>query len=147
MKKSSVTINRAKNFLSKAGINPSYQRLRILEFLCNSYNHPTVDTIYNKLVRDIPTLSKTTIYNTLNLFQKRGLIIRLTIDEDEVRYDSNTDPHAHFHCTNCGCILDLEMESPVIEHEFVSKHRVLEKHLYLKGVCEGCINTDDSCVR
>ncbi len=144
MNRSSVTIERAKNYLSRAGINPSYQRLRILVFLCNSHNHPTVDTIYSKLVTDIPTLSKTTIYNTLNLFQKRGLIIRLTINENEVRYESNTEPHAHFHCTNCGCILDLEIENPIFTQEFVSKHKVLEKHLYLKGICEGCISANES---
>jgi hypothetical protein len=38
------------------------------------------------------------------------------------------------------------VESPVINHEFVTKHRVIEKHLYLKGICEGCLGTDDSCV-
>jgi Fe2+ or Zn2+ uptake regulation protein len=140
MQENVVTIDSAKSFLSKVGINPSYQRLRILEYLLNNLCHPTVDMIYSELIKEIPTLSKTTIYNTLNLFQKRGLILGLTIDENEIRYESKVIPHAHFKCEKCGEIFDVDICCPIITKGFVNNHKVLEGHLYLKGICKGCMN-------
>ena len=55
-----------KNILSKNGIKPSLHRMKILDYLLKMKNHPTVDTIYKDISGDIPTLSKTTVYNTLN---------------------------------------------------------------------------------
>ena len=140
MQENVVSIDKAKTFLSGAGINPSYQRLRILEYLMNNLCHPTVDMIYSKLIREIPTLSKTTIYNTLNLFQQRGLILGLTIDENEVRYESNIVPHAHFKCEKCGAIFDVNICRPIITKGFVNNHKVREGHLYLKGTCKECMD-------
>ena len=56
------------NYLKKHDIKPSYQRMKIFQYLLDNHNHPTVDTIYKALCTEIPTLSKTTVYNTLNLF-------------------------------------------------------------------------------
>jgi Fe2+ or Zn2+ uptake regulation protein len=140
MENNAVTIEHVKSYLTEVGINPSYQRLRILKYLLNNLCHPTVDMIYNELVKDIPTLSKTTIYNTLNLFQKRGIILGLTIDENEIRYESNIIPHAHFKCEKCGEILDVDICYPILNRGFVKNHKIHEGHLYLKGVCKNCMN-------
>lgn len=137
-----ASIEKAKTFLTEVGINPSYQRLRILDYLSNNLCHPTVDMIYSELIREIPTLSKTTIYNTLNLFQKRGIILGLTIDESEVRYESNVVPHAHFKCERCGEIIDVHVCHPILTKGFVNNHKIHEGHLYLKGVCKDCMNHD-----
>jgi Fe2+ or Zn2+ uptake regulation protein len=144
MKEKMVSMDYAKSFLSEAGINPSYQRLRILEYLLTNLCHPTVDMIYSELIREIPTLSKTTIYNTLNLFEKRGLIMGLTIDESEIRYESNVVPHAHFKCEECGAIIDVDMCYPIIAKGFVHNHKVREGHLYLKGICKDCLNRNSN---
>jgi Fe2+ or Zn2+ uptake regulation protein len=134
------TIENTKAYLTEVGINPSYQRLRILEYLRDNLCHPTVDMIYSDLIKEIPTLSKTTIYNTLNLFQKRGILIGLTIEENEVRYESNIIPHAHFKCESCGQILDLDISCPILSKGFVNNHKISEGHLYLKGICKNCLN-------
>lgn len=139
-----ASIENAKTFLNDVGINPSYQRLRILDYLINNLCHPTVDMIYSELIREIPTLSKTTVYNTLNLFQKRGIILGLTIDESEVRYESNVVPHAHFKCERCGEIIDVHVCHPILTKGFVNNHKIHEGHLYLKGVCKDCINHDSN---
>jgi Fur family transcriptional regulator, peroxide stress response regulator len=54
-------------FLKNHSIRPSYQRIRIYDYLTSMRNHPTIDMIYSSLIREIPSLSKTTIYNTLRL--------------------------------------------------------------------------------
>lgn len=127
-----------KEYLVQKGINPSFQRLKIFECILKSLSHPNVDMIYNELAKEIPTLSKTTIYNSLNIFQKRGIVMGLTIEENEVRYDSNTEPHGHFKCKNCSTIYDIPVEYPFLTKDFVCEHRVEEIHLYLKGICKKC---------
>lgn len=133
-----MSIDSIKNLLSEKGINPSFQRLKIYEFLVMNRCHPTVDMIYNELIKEIPTLSKTTIYNTLNLFQNKGIIIGLTIDENEVRYEPDLNPHAHFKCTLCNCIYDIPIELPQTDVDLIEGHKITERHLYLKGICRCC---------
>ena len=135
---SNITIGVVKDYLVNQGINPSYQRLKIFEHLAKTMSHPTVDMIYNVLSKEIPTLSKTTIYNTMNLFLQKGLVVGLTIEDNEVRYDSNTSPHAHFKCNECGKVYDIPLESQLNQNNTVCDHIVNERHIYLKGTCKKC---------
>jgi Fur family peroxide stress response transcriptional regulator len=131
-------IDGIKRYLMKEGINPSYQRIKIFEYLTNHRTHPTVDTIYNDLGREIPTLSKTTIYNTLNLFEQREIITSLSIEKNELRFECDIRPHAHFKCTVCGTIYDIWHEFPLVTKSVIDGHRVTEQQLYLKGICKNC---------
>ncbi|KAA6316446.1 Peroxide-responsive repressor PerR, partial [termite gut metagenome] len=67
--------------LSMHGIKPSLQRMAIMDYLLEHHTHPTVEEIYMALFPSIPTLSKTTVYNTLKLFAEQGVVNMLTIDE------------------------------------------------------------------
>ena len=125
-------------YLEEEGIQPSYHRLKILEYMMNHRTHPTVDIIYKNLSKEIPTLSKTTVYNTLKLFVAKGIVQELTIEEKEVRYDADTKPHAHFKCIECGNVYDIALESPIFDTETIEGHKVIECHVYLKGVCKDC---------
>ena len=96
--------------LKSHGIKPSLQRIKIYEFLLNNYEHPTVDTIYKELMSDIPTLSKTTVYNTLNLFVDNEVANVIIIEDHEARYDAIVEPHGHFKCKVRGKREDIEIE-------------------------------------
>ncbi len=96
--------------LSENNIKPSLQRMKIFEYLHVNRNHPTVDMIYSCLSKEIPTLSKTTVYNTLNLFVENDVAITVAIEDNELRYDSTTKDHAHFKCIKCEIIYDIEMD-------------------------------------
>ncbi len=76
--------------LLNAKIRPSIQRVRILDYLRTRKNHPTVDTIFNDLSPEIPTLSRTTVYNTLELLKAQGLVLSLDFGEGYIRYDADT---------------------------------------------------------
>ena len=76
-------------FLRMHSIKPSHHRIKIYQYLVENRNHPSVDMIYQELVQTIPTLSKTTLYNTLQLFLEKGIVIMITIDENETRYDAD----------------------------------------------------------
>jgi Fe2+ or Zn2+ uptake regulation protein len=64
----------------------------------------------------MPTLSKTTIYNTLRSFSQSGLALSLRLDEKTVHYDGDTAPHAHFICKDCGKIIDVTITNTDMLH-------------------------------
>ena len=134
-----LSLDSLKANLLKEGINPSFQRLKIYEYVVRTCSHPTVETIYSDLSKEIPTLSKTTIYNTLNLFQEKNIVSGLTIEGKEVRYDGNTNPHAHFKCTGCGALYDIPMDFPALTGDRLYGHKITERQFYLKGICKSCL--------
>ena len=67
--------------LKDANIRPSIQRLAIFAFLKENKIHPDVETIFTQLSPLYPTLSRTTVYNTLQLFEENKIIQAVKIDE------------------------------------------------------------------
>lgn len=135
----SISLDRMRVFLESKSVKPSYQRLKILEYLMKNRNHPSVDTIFQALCGEIPTLSKTTVYNTLSLFADKGIAVSLTIVNNELRYDLLKDPHAHFQCIECKRVFDIPMENELIFTSSIEDHRVEEIQVTYKGVCKNCL--------
>ena len=96
-------------YLSSFGVKPSMQRIAIMEYLMTHRTHPTVDEIYTALSPSMPTLSKTTVYNTLRLLAEHGAVLELDMDSRNTRFDGDVTPHAHFYCKSCGRIEDLPL--------------------------------------
>jgi Fe2+ or Zn2+ uptake regulation protein len=128
--------------LKKNNISPSIQRVKILEFLRDNRIHPTADIIHKSLVAEMPTLSKTTVYNTLNLFLEKHVLVGLTLFENEVRYEYNMEPHIHFKCTKCGSIYDLDRSFDFYKDDIIDGHKVEEHHVNLKGICKNCLEAE-----
>lgn len=131
-------IERIQNLLRANGIKPSHHRIKVYQYLIEKRNHPSVDMIYQELVRNIPTLFKTTVYNTLNLFLEKGIAVMITIDENETRYDADTSLHGHFRCNGCEEIYDLRLDTSALEWESLDEFEISESHLYFKGLCPRC---------
>ena len=111
-----------------------------MDYLLAHKTHPCIDEIYMALCDDIPTLSKTTVYNTLKLFVEHGAALMLTIDEKNACFDSETSLHAHFLCKKCGKIYDLPFsgETKQVERIDMNGFFIEEIHQYYKGVCPAC---------
>lgn len=121
-------------------IKPSLQRIAIMEYLMNHATHPTVDTIFNDLYSTIPTLSKTTVYNTLKLFVENGAAQMLTIDERNIRYDADITPHAHFRCITCGEIYDILLNKGALaDLMHPIDFKIEDIQIYYKGYCKKCL--------
>ena len=134
-----TNMKKAKEILEAKGFKPTFQRLRILEYLQKHKNHPTVEMIYEDLVREIPTISKTTIYNTLNALVEKGIIRAITITGTESRYDLKIRPHQHFLCRRCGRVIDINIECPYVKKGQIGGHKIEELHGYFKGICKECL--------
>lgn len=128
-------------YLLNFGIKPSLQRIAIAEYLMDNRIHPTVDDIYNALYIKVPTLSKTTVYNTLKLFAEQGAVLALVIDDKNVRFDIDTSCHAHFQCCGCNRVFDIPLDkTELLQVRQIDDLLITESHLYYKGYCKDCRN-------
>lgn len=129
----------AHRYLLQFSIKPSVQRTAVMEYLLKHRTHPTIDEIYMALSPNMPTLSKTTVYNTLNLFVEKGAVQALVIDDKNARYDVDTSAHAHFLCKSCGKVYDIFNLKPELfqlpENTGFSIHSV---EIAYSGICNVC---------
>jgi len=135
-----VTYDFLSKELKKKNIRLSHHRLKVLEYLSSNLNHPTVDKIFVDLQKEVPTLSKTTIYNTLDVLVKAGMARVVTIEDNETRYDIITENHGHFKCERCGLIYNFAIDLSEYNSQDLVGFDVLERSVYFKGICYGCLS-------
>ena len=123
-------------------ITPSHQRVMILKYLVENQCHPSVDQIFNALRDSIPTLSKATVYNTLNLFIEAKLVRILAIEENETRFDIVMQNHGHFKCTCCGTIYNFAVDIDQFLTGDLHGFQIAEKNVHFHGVCPTCIESE-----
>jgi len=113
-------------------------RLEILKYLDEHHTHPSVEDIYTALKKKHPSLSRTTVYNALEILKQNKIVQSLTISGSELRYDLNEGLHHHFICTRCGSIFDIAISCPNMDKTIAGGHHVDEVQGYFKGVCKTC---------
>lgn len=127
--------------LISCGIHPSVHRIALMKYLEGHRTHPTVDKIFEDLHPALPTLSKTTIYNTLKLFAEKGAIQIITIDAKNARFDADTKTHAHFQCSRCGMVFDVPiMAFPQVSEQDMADFDIQDTQVYFRGICPKCKN-------
>jgi|TARA_B100001964_G_C14220034_1_gene594815 Fe2+ or Zn2+ uptake regulation protein len=85
------------------------QKIKILEYLRSVKTHPTVETIYNAVKKEIATITLATVYRNLNLLADGGKALRLDIN-NEFHFDAEVSNHPHCVCKDCGKILDISQK-------------------------------------
>ena len=130
----------AVKILKEYNIKPSFIRAKILRHLMSSKAHPSVDDIFMKLINEIPTLSKTTVYNTLALFVQNGLAMSINIDDTEKRYDADIQEHGHFMCEICSKVYDFPISADNVVPTTLDGFYIKGKNVYYKGACRSCQN-------
>ena len=132
-----------KNILEKAGVFSSFHRLKIFQYVFEKHNHPTVDMIHSYLLDEIPTLSKTTVYNTLKILVEKGIVREVEYEDNEIRYDYIKEQHGHFKCTKCGKIYDLILSCcRRCTSEEIAGHKIIQCLPYFKGTCKRCLKKE-----
>jgi Fe2+ or Zn2+ uptake regulation protein len=125
--------------LRDAGIAPSVPRIRILEYLSQCCMHPTAEEVYQCVKAKDGSISKATVYNTLNVFAEKGMVRVLMMENNEHRYDIHTSEHGHFVCSACGSVLDFDADMSGIQPAGLCGCRIDKKDLYYRGVCQKCM--------
>ena len=136
-----LNVEKLKELIEAKGVKPSFQRLKILEYLYRHIDeHPTAEMIFKALDREIPAISMATVYNSLNAMLEKGMVRALTITGREIRYDIQTSTHHHLLCNQCGKIFNIELECPFLieNNNTIDGHLIQEVHGYFNGICQEC---------
>lgn len=131
-------MNKYSDYLQANGVRPSVQRLKIYEFIYTNRIHPTVDLIYSELSPSMPTLSKTTVYNTLKLFVEKGVARSINIEDTETRYDADLSHHGHFKCKGCNALFDVILNEESISIKNLEGFKIEDIQVNIKGYCKVC---------
>lgn len=94
--------------LKAAGVTPTQQRVEIAAILFVRDQHMSADQVLALVNESSPRVSKATVYNTLGLFAKTGLVREVIVDPTKVFYDSNTTAHHHFYNADTGQLMDID---------------------------------------
>lgn len=96
--------------LQASGILPTLQRIQIARILLARDQHVSADQVLDKINAADGRVSKATVYNTLGLFAKKGVIHEVIVDPTRVFYDTNTTPHHHFYNIDTGELTDIDAD-------------------------------------
>lgn len=127
------------NFYKSLGLKLTPQRLAILEYLENNRSHPSAEDIYNALKPNFPSMSFATVYNTMEVLVKKGLVKELSIESTRKRFDAAIHPHHHFFCKGCKKVIDIENIKDNIEiPEEIKDCKLEEYQIIFFGFCPEC---------
>lgn len=135
---------RVDEFISRSkelGIKVTPQRIAIYKELASTDQHPSTENIYKKIKDYYPNISLTTVYRTLETFEKLGLISVVNVLYNAARYDANLDPHHHIVCTQCKKVEDVYDESLTnldVSDKTLGDYRIEGYSVLLSGVCSTC---------
>lgn len=97
--------------LKLSGVTPTTQRVEIAQILFARPQHLSAEQILEMVNESSSTASKATVYNTLGLFAKKGLVKEVIVDPSKVFYDSNVSKHFHFFNTDTGMLTDIPVDA------------------------------------
>ena len=109
------SVNETCELLTNYGISPTQQRIRIAQVLCSEPRHLSAEKILEEVNQEKIQVSKATIYNTLKLFVRKGLVREVIVDPSKIFYDSTTHAHFHFYNENSGELIDIDANSISLE--------------------------------
>ena len=133
-----MNVTQATDILGTKGINATYQRALIYSYLCNKKNHPTAVRIFIDIHKKVPSLSKATVYNTMEYFHKNNIVQVLTFEDGTRHYDADTQTHIHFHCKNCGMIYDFYTNIDFDNINGIDGFDIDKQFINFEGICKKC---------
>jgi Fe2+ or Zn2+ uptake regulation protein len=98
------------NILRDHGIQPTPQRIAVVMFILAAKTHPSADEVWSNVLATCPTISRATVYNTLNLLVEKGLLKAQILKEGTVVFDAHVQRHHHFIDEETGKIYDIPWE-------------------------------------
>lgn len=100
--------------LTAYDVQPTQQRIEIAKVLFARDQHLSADEVLARVNADAARVSKATVYNTLGLFARSGLVREVIVDRSRVFYDPNTRPHHHFYNVDTGTLTDVDADQVVL---------------------------------
>ena len=136
-------IARFQDFLQQQGLKLTGERTALLREIFSTHYHFEADELLFKMKEKSVKISRATIYRTLELLVKSGLVRRVHLGEDHYHYEhvSGNSHHDHLICTICGGVIefhDEELEKRQLEICAKKKFTPTFHNLQILGVCNSC---------
>ena len=118
------------------------QRLAILTVLSESKDHPSVDSVFERVKKNFPTTSLATVYKNISILKALNQVLELGFGDGRNRYDGRAPyPHSHLICTQCRKVMDPDLSG--IHHmtnELAEKtgYKIVDLRLDFYGLCPDC---------
>ena len=125
--------------LKSKGLKVTPQRLAVARAF-TKLNHPTAEEIFRFLEKEHPYIGLATVYRTLKLFVKTGLVKELSFPNIGTRYDINLEPHVNVVCVKCGAIEDVENReiNRIIRHFANNGYEIVDFRFEVSVYCNDC---------
>lgn len=123
------------------GLKVTPQRIAIYKELLRTNEHPSAETLYEKVREVFPSISLDTVHRTLLTLSEIGAATIVEGTGDAKRFDGKMDKHQHFRCVKCKRIIDFhyeQLDNLKIPAEIEGRFTVLRKCVYLEGICDLC---------
>ena len=117
------------------------QRAAVLQVIRSRKDHPTATEIFEAARAILPAISYATVYNSLRYLRETGLVREINFGDSASRYDGITERHDHAICTNCGKLVDFDLnEAADLMRAAARKSRFKPERVYLTlmGLCPDC---------
>lgn len=122
------------SILRQCDIQPTPQRIAVVEYVLKSKTHPSADDVFSNARKKCPTVSRATVYNTLNLLVEKGLLGMQTIREGAVVFDPNLEKHHHFIDNDTGNIYDIPWDQFQVKgKEKLKDFEITEFQVIMRG--------------
>ena len=125
----------------EVGLKVTPQRMTVYKMLIESKEHPSADTLYQKVRKIFPNISLDTVNRTLLTLSEIGAAFIVEGSGDPKRFDGNLKSHQHFKCIKCKRIIDFHhkpFDDIPVPKKLTKKFTVLKKTVYLEGICNLC---------
>ena len=142
-KRAELEVEELSRKLAESGFRLTAQREHVFHVLRAQTDHPTADEVYLRLKAEKPETSMATVYNTLDVLVRCGLVKQVNVDRAATRYCCNMEDHCHFYCEECGGVHDIEIDGGLREFPIRMPRdlTVRQMDISIRGVCrnpEGC---------
>lgn len=138
MKTACLSNSEIEERLISAGVTPTAQRIAICRYVLCEADHPTAEQVKTWADKNFPKLSMATVYNTLGVLVRAGLLKEIRFPHlDSSVYDNNIERHYHFVDEGTGAILDLEPSQVKVSHALEKSYQVRQIEVILKGKRQG----------
>ncbi len=132
--------------IASGGFRLTRQRREVYEALLEKRDHPSAVQVFTRVQQKMPSISLATVYNCLETLTQCGLVRQVNLDRGPSRFCPNTHRHAHFICTQCSKVHDVELpEAADLARiwPLPADYVVNEYEFSLRGLCRQCSSTGD----
>ena len=132
---------------SAAGLAATHQRYAIYRILAESRDHPSPETVVERVRAEIPSISHAAIYKNIHTFIEIGLLRKVNTLHRTSRLDANLDKYHHLVCDNCQTVVDFYDEA--LDQTQAARHaslgfRIDRDQVEAPGLCEAYQNAEAS---